>query len=364
MSLDLSPLMDRIIASMQGLERRLTAKFETDVQAARADYAERIKQSGMAFDALMLRVDALGVELAAAKSASLDVRPLMAEWSAAVKSLQSTPGPVGPAGPVGPQGPPGVGLAGERGPAGAAGESIVGPVGPAGGRGTDGDPGLNGKDGRDGIDGKAGADGLNGKDGAAGLNGKDGRDGLDGKDGASIVGPSGEAGTPGLNGKDGRDGIGIAGGTITRQGTLMLTMTDGQTKDVGPLLPDPEFVRQAVADLVKSWPRPKDGEPGPPGRDGTLEDLVVYFDNKRTITLTRKSGEALPGGEIVLPIVIDEGVYKVGTLYPKGSGVTMGGSFWIAQEDTRDRPGESKAWRLAVKRGTDGKDGKDGKDGD
>jgi integrin beta 3 len=351
--------MDRIIASMQGLERRLTAKFETDVQAARADYAERIKQSGMAFDALMLRVDALGVELAAAKSASLDVRPLMAEWSAAVKSLQPIAGPPGPAGP------PGVGIQGERGERGERGESITGPAGKDG-------VGLAGKDGRDGIDGKDGVglqgkdgrDGIDGKDGV-GLQGKDGRDGIDGKDGVGIVGPEGRAGIDGLHGKDGRDGISVVGGVITRQGTLQLTFSDGQTKDAGLVAPDPEWVRQAVADQMKSWPRPKDGAPGAPGapgRDGTLEDARADFDGKRTITLYRKDGSVL--GQWDIPIPTDEGVFKLGTLYRKGAGVTHGGSFWIAQEDTRDRPGESKAWRMAVRRGSDGKDGKDGKDGD
>jgi integrin beta 3 len=168
-----------------------------------------------------------------------------------------------------------------------------------------------------------------------------------------------------MDGKDGRDGISVAGMTITRQGTLQVTLSDGQTKDAGPIGPDPEFVRQAVAELVKSWPIPKDGAPGAPGapgRDGTLEDARADFDGKRTITLYRKDESVL--GQWDIPIPTDEGVFKIGTLYRKASGVTHGGSFWIAQEDTRDRPGESKAWRMAVRRGSDGKDGKDGKAGD
>jgi hypothetical protein len=39
--------------------------------------------------------------------------------------------------------------------------------------------------------------------------------------------------------------------------------------------------------------------------------------------------------------------------------VSFGGSAFIAQRDTTDKPESSDAWRLAVKRGRDGKPGKD-----
>jgi hypothetical protein len=59
-----------------------------------------------------------------------------------------------------------------------------------------------------------------------------------------------------------------------------------------------------------------------------------------------------------LPIVRDLGVWREGT-YRKGDGVTWGGSFWIAQDETTDKPDGpgGKGWRLAVKKGRDGKDG-------
>jgi integrin beta 3 len=130
-------------------------------------------------------------------------------------------------------------------------------------------------------------------------------------------------------------------------------------------LPAPvDLVKATVEAELKTWPRPKDGAPGPAGRDGTLEEVTAEHDGERTVTLVRKDGSRLV--TITLPIPIDRGVWKPGTWYGKGDGVTWGGSFWIAQEATNAKPGESgadsRAWRLAVKRGTDGKAGRDGKD--
>lgn len=60
------------------------------------------------------------------------------------------------------------------------------------------------------------------------------------------------------------------------------------------------------------------------------------------------------------PDLVYYGVYKEGTAYSKGAAVTWGGSLWIAAETTTAKPGEgttgSRTWRLAVKRGSDGKD--------
>jgi hypothetical protein len=58
-----------------------------------------------------------------------------------------------------------------------------------------------------------------------------------------------------------------------------------------------------------------------------------------------------------MPWLVDRGVYVAGKRYHKGASVTAQGSIWTAQADTRARPGDgSKDWRLAVKRGRDGKD--------
>jgi len=60
--------------------------------------------------------------------------------------------------------------------------------------------------------------------------------------------------------------------------------------------------------------------------------------------------------EIKTAIVLDAGVWKEGITYAAGDGVTLGGSFFIAQISTIAKPGKSDEWRLAVKRGSDGRD--------
>ncbi len=97
------------------------------------------------------------------------------------------------------------------------------------------------------------------------------------------------------------------------------------------------------------------GPEGKPGRDGFgFDDLsVVETDKGWMIRFTK--GEAVK--EFRLPIVTDRGVFKDGTGYRRGDGVSFGGSWFIAQEDTTEKPETGKGWRLAVKRGRDGKDG-------
>jgi hypothetical protein len=55
------------------------------------------------------------------------------------------------------------------------------------------------------------------------------------------------------------------------------------------------------------------------------------------------------------PSIKDCGVWKEGE-YRAGDGVTWDGSFWIAQRNTTTKPNRPDSdWRLAVKRGRDGR---------
>jgi hypothetical protein len=66
---------------------------------------------------------------------------------------------------------------------------------------------------------------------------------------------------------------------------------------------------------------------------------------------------------MILPVMIYRGVF-VGGHHQPGDTVTWGGSLWHCDFATNEKPGEpgSKGWRLAVKKGRDGKDGNHGKD--
>ena len=57
--------------------------------------------------------------------------------------------------------------------------------------------------------------------------------------------------------------------------------------------------------------------------------------------------------------VLDAGVWTLGKRYEQGDGVTWDGHYWVAQEPTRTQPGDgSTPWRLAVRRGKQGREGK------
>ena len=216
------------------------------------------------------------------------------------------------------------------------------------------------RDGKDGADGRDGADGKDGtsvslddvlpalKDQVAEYlasipaprDGKDGADGKDGKDGRD-----GEKGDPGRDGLDVKDLFRADGGR------LVAVMSDGTTKDLG------EYVG-------------KDGAPGANGKDGAdgrdgfgFDDLTFEQTGDRSAVLRFAKGEHVKEFAIVLPGFVDRGVWKDGEAYQPGDGVTYGGSFWIAQAGSEGRPDTGKGWRLAVKKGRDGKDGRDGEKG-
>jgi hypothetical protein len=152
-------------------------------------------------------------------------------------------------------------------------------------------------------------------------------------------------GEPGAPGKDGKDGTSI---------TL---------EDVLPILKSMQaewaldFERRAQAlfqKAVDEIPKPKDGKDGVDGIG--WENMTVEHDGKRTVTLKWANGEKEVSAPVVFPCNIDAGFYKDGTQYEQGDGVTFGGSYWIAQKATSAKPEVgSEDWRLAVRKGRDGK---------
>lgn len=189
--------------------------------------------------------------------------------------------------------------------------------------GPAGEPGMIGPPGEPGLPGEPGPPGEKGETGPQGPAGEAGERGPSGE-----PGPAGERGLRGEKGADGQDG---------RDGQPGVPGRDG-----------------------------KDGAPGKDGRDGfNLEDFDVK-QNGRRITLSFKRDDVQIEREIRWPGVIDAGIFKAGTVYETGDGVTYGGSYWIAQKDAPEgKPGDGgDGWRLAVKKGRDGKDGKHGEKGE
>jgi len=143
------------------------------------------------------------------------------------------------------------------------------------------------------------------------------------------------------DGEPGKDGVGVAGAVIDRDGSLVVTLSNGDMKQLGRVVG-------------------RDGEPGKPGHDGfalkgfeveLMEDgrtILMKFDDGGPFSYTRELG---------VPAMIYRGVYREG-VYQKGDTVTFGGSLWHSNKDgNTEKPDTgSGAWTLAAKRGRDGKD--------
>ncbi len=161
--------------------------------------------------------------------------------------------------------------------------------------------------------------------------------------------------------KDGKDGVGLTGAFQSREGTLIITLSDGTTKDVGTIVGrdvDMVEVTRQIREAIAAIPVPKDGRDG---LDGVgFDDLELVEDDRGRPILRCVRGEK------VREFRIDGaycGVWKAGDSYLKGDRVTWSGSLFIARQDTTDKPETSAAWQLAVKHGKEGKPGPEGQKG-
>ena len=156
--------------------------------------------------------------------------------------------------------------------------------------------------------------------------------------------------------RDGKDGADVMDAVIDRIGHLVLTFSNGKTKDVGQVVGDDgvdcdfDGVWKLINAKLDSWPKPKDGM--------GFDDLSVEYDGERTFKFVLVQGDRKKEFAFDVPIVLDRGIYADGKSYARGDAVTWDGSSWIAQTDgAKEKPGTGKEWRLAIKRGTRGKDG-------
>jgi integrin beta 3 len=151
------------------------------------------------------------------------------------------------------------------------------------------------------------------------------------------IGPEGKRGVPGETGQKGERGEPGKPGAIGPAGIDGKNGERGLKGEAGRNASDLTFLQEYIVEQVERTF--KTGKMTTPDGGRTLRWTIgdiVY--------------------EIKTAIVLDAGIWKEGTIYNPGDGVTLGGSFFIAQIKTTARPGKSDDWRLAVKRGTDGRD--------
>lgn len=150
---------------------------------------------------------------------------------------------------------------------------------------------------------------------------------------------------------------------IVKEATAPLLKRIEQLESVKPDTVTASFERR-FSDLQLSWERQArdtfekalDRMPLPQnGKDALpIEDIEIKQAGRH---VTIKLGEV--ERTIKLDTVLDQGVWREAE-YEKGDAVTYGGSLWIAQEDQPEgAPGATKSWRLAVKKGRDGRDLRD-----
>lgn len=177
-------------------------------------------------------------------------------------------------------------------------------------KGTDGKDGLNGTDGQDGQDG-IGISNVNiNTDGELVITFSDNKTinlgrivGKDGKDGTNgIDGVNGKDGINGVNGKDGQDGIGIDNVTISVDGALTVTLTNGAVLNLGNIKgadgvgiskseinADGELVLTYTNGDVKNLGKVT-GRDGIDGADGTgIKSVTLSTGGELIITLTDNS---------------------------------------------------------------------------
>lgn len=167
--------------------------------------------------------------------------------------------------------------------------------------------------------------------------------------------------------KDGRDGE--DGKSFTLDEVKALVREAVESEQAKWALDFERRAQDTLQRAIDRVPAPRDGKDGQDGRDGKdglgFDDLQMDYDGQRTFTFSYVRGDVDKSFSFVMPLLLDRGVFKDGSEYEQGDVVTWGGSMWIAQTDTKAKPGEDTAdWRLSVKKGRDGKAGDPGKPGE
>lgn len=126
-----------------------------------------------------------------------------------------------------------------------------------------------------------------------------------------------------------KDGLGMAGSMIDRDGNLIITMTNGETKNLGPVV----------------------------GKDGlSMESFEMAYDaDAHEVVL--KAMAAGKSHEIRYPAggIHGKGYWRDGLEAKAGEAWVQGGSLWIAKRNTTESPSHSsESWFMAVRKGRDG----------
>lgn len=131
-----------------------------------------------------------------------------------------------------------------------------------------------------------------------------------------------------------KDGVGLAGAMIDRDNCLLVTLTNGEVKNLGPVV----------------------------GKDGMgFDDLTVEHDGEGAVTLKFSRGGIVKEFPLRFAIPTYKGYYREGAKAEAGQIFTHKGNAWIAIKDTASEPQRERKdeWQIFAAKGNDGRDGKD-----
>jgi hypothetical protein len=152
-----------------------------------------------------------------------------------------------------------------------------------------------------------------------------------------------------------KDGVGMAGALIDRAGELIVTLTDGSTRSLGPVVGrdyDQTVLKRAVAEAVARIPVPKDGAPG---RDADPTVIKQMVEEAVALIPVPKDGKDAYAGQA-------RGLFDPDAEYRAMDVVSFNGCEWRAKSDNPGAlPGDG--WMLSAQRGKPGKQGDPGKPG-
>lgn len=181
--------------------------------------------------------------------------------------------------------------------------------------------------------------------------GERGERGEKGEVGLSVPGTPGEKGAPGERGEKGERGERGDPGRDALALDVLPAIDETKSYPRGTWARHLNGLWRAAADTqgLRNW------ECMVPG---IASVSIEHEERSLTLSVSLSNGDKVEKS-VAMENPIDRGVYTPDRKYLKGDGVTWGGSWWIAQVDEpTDKPGTSDQWRLAVKRGRDGKDAK------
>lgn len=184
-----------------------------------------------------------------------------------------------------------------------------------------------------------GKDGAPGEKGETGLSGEPGPQGEKGEPGQSIVGEKGEPGVNGRDGEDGKDALEV---------DVMRSIDESKRYRRGTWAAHNGglWVTRKTSEGLDGWECVIDG----------IADIQIEQKDDRTFSVVvgKSSGE-LVTKSFSLPVMIYKDLFKEGNIYKTGDVVTWAGHMWVCKKETDAKPQEGDVWRIAVKRGQDGK---------